>query len=453
MSKSIQIPYKFEPRPYQLELLRAMDSGYKRAIAVYHRRAGKDKTLLNLVVKKAMERVGVYYYFFPEFAQGRRVIWDGIDGSGMRFRDHIPKELILRESKQDMQIELINPYDPETKGSIIQIIGTDNFDKVRGSNPVGCVFSEYAWQNPAAWDVVRPILAENGGWAVFNSTPFGKNHFFEMWKMAESNEEWFTQLITVEDSVDENGIRYVPESVIDEERKAGMSEEMIEQEFYCSFTSNSQGFYYLKYLEDAAKNNRISNIPVDPSKPVDTWWDIGVGDSTAIWFTQIVGQEVHVVDFYQNNSVGLEHYAKYLQSLPYVYGIHNFPHDMANTEFGTGRSRIEVAEGLFGSKNVNIVQKVSVEDGINAVRVVLPRCRFDKTRCELGIKALYNYHRQWDDRLQEFKNQPVHDWSSHPADAFRYFAVGLTMPKNKSKTQQKMQRFGKRMATRSWMIA
>jgi hypothetical protein len=160
MSEIITIPYKFEPRTYQKELLAALDSGYRRAIAVYHRRAGKDKTMFNALVKKSLQRKGVYYYFFPEYAQGRRVIWDGIDGSGFKFLDHIPEPLIQSKNSTDMKIVLTN-------GSVIQVMGTDKFDKVRGSNPVGCVFSEFAFQNPKAWNIVRPILGENQGWAIF----------------------------------------------------------------------------------------------------------------------------------------------------------------------------------------------------------------------------------------------------------------------------------------------
>ena len=443
---TIQIPYKFIPRNYQLELLCALDSGYKRAIAVYHRRAGKDKTLFNLMVKKSLERVGTYFYFFPEFAQGRRVIWDGMDGSGMPFRDHIPKQLIERANSTDMKMVLTN-------GSVLQIIGTDKFDKVRGANPVGCVFSEQAYQNPAAWDVVRPILLENGGWAVFNSTPNGKNHFHKMYQKALTNDAWFTQNITIDDSRDGEGNMVITPEMIEEERLSGMSEEIIQQEYYNSFTSNSEGFYYLSYLSDAEEDGRIGNVPYDPTIPVDTWWDIGVGDSTAIWFTQIVKKEIHVIDFYKSDSVGLEHYAKYLQGLPYIYGTHNFPHDMINTEFGTGRTRLEVAEELFkSSAKLNMVQKVGLEDGINAARMIIPRCWFDEKRCHKGLDALFNYHRQWDDKCKEYKNKPAHDWASHPADAFRYFAVGLTMPKVRSNKHDFLNRY-KRLSARGWQVA
>lgn len=445
MSNIIEIPYNFKPRQYQIDLLRAIDSGYKRAIAVYHRRAGKDKTLWNLTIKKAFERVGVYYYFFPEFAQGKRVIWDGMDGSGYRFLDHLPSELVRKANSTDMKVELVN-------NSIIQIIGTDKFDKVRGSNPVGCVFSEFAFQNPKAWDIVRPILAENGGWAVFNSTPFGKNHFYDMFETAKSLPDWYTQLVTVEDSRDENGNRYVSEEVVEAERQAGMSEEMVQQEFYCSFTANAQGFYYLKYIEDADKEQRIGNVPYNPNYPVDLWWDIGFSDSTAIWFTQTINREICVIDFYQNNSQGLEHYAKYLQRLPYIYKSITFPHDIKKSEMGTGRSNLEIAYELFTGLDINVTQKLDIEDGIAAVRSILPMCVFDRNRCSLGLKALQNYHREWDEYRKEFKNKPVHDWSSHPSDAFRTLAVGLTIPQNKSIKESRIKSF-RRLSARNWRLA
>src|SRR3990167_2019975 len=165
----ITLPYMFTPRDYQLPVLKALDSGYKRAVAVWHRRSGKDKVFLNYLIKSMYKRVGAYYYFFPTYRQGRKVIWQGMDRSGMRFIDHIPKALRKRTHDQDMIIETKN-------GSLLQVIGTDNIDAVVGSNPVGCVFSEWSLQDPSAWDFIRPILAENGGWAVFNYTPRGKNH-------------------------------------------------------------------------------------------------------------------------------------------------------------------------------------------------------------------------------------------------------------------------------------
>lgn len=443
VSKQITIPYEYTPRPYQTDLFRALDSGYKRAVTVWHRRAGKDKSMFNLIIKKALERRGIYYYLFPEFTQARRVIYDGVDGSGFKFMDHIPETLIQRKNATDMKVELVN-------GSIIQLIGTDKFDKVRGSNPVGCVFSEFAFHNPKAWNIIRPILAENGGWAIFNSTPNGKNHFYDMFNSAEKNQKWFTQFLTVEDTVKDDGKPVISSEVIQDERDAGMSEEMIQQEFYCNWTANSQGFYYLSTIEASEREGKIGKVPFDHGSPVETWWDIGVGDNTCIWFTQTMGKTIHVIDFYKNNGKGIGHYAKELQKKPYVYRSHNFPHDMINTEFGTGRTRLEVAEELFKGVRVNIIQKVGLEDGINAVRMVLPSCYFDKANCLEGLDALRNYHRQYDEKLQEYKDKPVHDWASDPSDAFRYMAVGITMPKSRSFKNEFMRKNSRVISTKGW---
>lgn len=441
----IEIPFNFTPRSYQLELLKALDNGFKRALAVYHRRAGKDKTLFNVIIKKSLERKGVYYYLFPEFAQGRRVIWEGMDASGYRFLDHIPKPLIKRMNSTDMKIELVN-------GSIIQIIGTDKFDKVRGSNPVGCVFSEFAFQNPVAWDVIRPILAENGGWAVFNSSTNGKNHFYKMYQMALNDPAWFVQNITVDDSRDAQGKRYVPEEAVEAERRAGMPEEMIQQEFYNSFTANAQGYYYLSEIELAEKEGRITKVPYNPSYPVDCYFDIGYTDNCVIWFVQRINRVFHIIDLYHDKGQKFSHYAKELQKKPYVYSSMNFPHDMKKTEFGTGRSNYEVAEELFKGMEVNVVQKLDVQDGINAVRMIFPICYFDAEKCKDGLEALQNYHREYDRERKEFKQKPVHDWSSDFADAFRYFATGITMPREIHRTDAYLKGY-RRLSSRNWQLS
>jgi hypothetical protein len=442
----ITIPYLFVPRVYQKELLIAVDQGYRRFIAIYHRRAGKDKTMFNMMIRESLKRVGVYYYFFPEYAQGRRVIWDGIDGGGMKFLDHIPEALIQSKNSTDMKIVLTN-------GSVIQIMGTDKFDKVRGANPVGCVFSEFAFQNPKAWNLIRPILAENRGWAAFNSSTNGKNHFHDLYQMAIKNEKWFVQNYNVLQTLDEDGNRYVSDEVIQEERDSGMSEELIQQEFYNSWTANSQGFYYLSILEELEKNGQIGNVKHDPSAPVETWWDLGVGDATSIWFTQTMGKEVHIIDYYSSNNKGMEHYAKVLQSKNYVYRGHNFPHDIINMEFGSGRTRYEVAEELFKGTRLNIVSKLPVSEGINAVRVVLPQCHFDKDKCRMGLDGLRNYTKQWDEKSQIFKDTPVHNWASDPADSFRYLAVGITLPKSRSFRNEFMKAATRQISVKNWKIS
>jgi len=407
-SKEITIPYKFTPRDYQIPLISCIDRGYKRAVCIFHRRAGKDKTLINLITKEALKRVGVYYYLFPTYKQGRKIIWQGIDKAGMKFTDHIPEEIRKRTNDQEMMIELKN-------GSIIQIIGTDDIDRIVGTNPVGCVFSEYSLQNPKAWDLLRPILAENEGWAVFNYTPRGKNHGYELYEMAKNNPKWFAQILTVDDT------KAISQEAIEEERLAGMDEDLIQQEFYCSFEAAIQGAYYAKQINKANEDGRITNVPYVENLPVYTVWDLGVGDSTAIWFVQLVNQEIRIIDYYEAQGEGLPYYAKVLDEKGYKYGGHYAPHDIQVREMGSGLSRLETARSL--GINFQVVKNISIDDGINAARTIFNRCWFDKEKTKQGVNCLVNYHKEYDEKRKEYKNIPYHDWSSHGADAFRYLAI------------------------------
>jgi len=402
----MRIPYKFQPRDYQKPLFWAMDNGYKRAVAIWHRRAGKDKSLLNLTIKKAFERVGNYYYYLPTGTLGRKILWQGIDRHGMAFMDHIPKELRTKTREDEMRVELIN-------GSAVQVMGTDKLEVV-GPNPVGCVFSEYSLQNPKAWNYIRPILAENDGWAVFNYTPRGRNHGWDLYQMARDNPNWFCQLLTVEDT------GAIPLEAIQDERDAGMSEELIQQEFYCSFDFGLEGAFYLNQINRARSEGRICNVPIN-DLPVHTAWDLGIGDATAIWFFQVVGQEVHLIDYYEQSGEGLAHYAKVLQDKGYLYGDHYAPHDIEQRELSSGVSRKHRAKEL--GITFQVVPKHTIEDGIEAVRSLFPGCWFDQERCKGGLNALMNYRKEFDEKLNVFKSRPLHDWTSHGSDAFRYLAV------------------------------
>ena len=217
---TVDIPYKFEPRDYQLPFLRAMDGGLRRAVKVWHRRAGKDKTDLNYQIKSACNKRGYYPYFFPTTSMGKRILWQGMDKTGFKFLDHFPPEIIEKKNESEMYIVLKN-------GSIWQIIGTDKIENV-GVNPIGCVFSEFSLQNPNAWELIRPILAENGGWSIFNFTPRGRNHAYDLLKMANKNEHWFSEVRGVDNT---NAISL---EAIQDERDSGMSSDMVQQEFYCS---------------------------------------------------------------------------------------------------------------------------------------------------------------------------------------------------------------------------
>ena len=410
---TVTIPHKFSPRDYQAPLFEALDNGYKRVLTVWHRRAGKDKSLWNLIIKKAFERKGVYFYFFPTYGQGRKVIWNGMDRSGFRFVDHIPPEVRVKFRADDMLVELIN-------GSIIQVIGTDNYDSIMGSNPIGCVFSEYSLQNPAAWEFIRPILRENGGWAAFNYTPRGKNHGYKLYAMARKNDKWFTQILTVDDT------DVLTEADIQEERDAGMSEDMIRQEFYCSFDAAIQGAYYGDQIQLARQEGRITSVPWESNIPVLTYWDLGKADATAVWFIQLVGKEIHVIDYEEHNGEDVAFYAKLMREKPYVYHEYdgfNGPHDIAHDRLGMDKTvKAQFADlGL----HFNVIANIPITDGIQAVRSLFNRCWFDENKCELGINALSSYRKRYDEKNAVYKVAPVHDWASHGADAFRYFAVGL----------------------------
>ena len=404
----IIIPYKFKQRDYQLPILRAFDSGYKRIVAVWHRRSGKDKTAIQIVNKAMPLRVGSYYYFLPTYNQAKKIIWDGMDRDGFRFMDHFPPQLVAKKSDSELKVTMKN-------GSIFQLIGTDNIDSIVGTNPIGCVFSEYSLQNPQAWDYIRPILKENGGWALFLYTPRGKNHGFDLYEMASRNPDWFCQLLTVRDT------DIISEAEIQQERDEGMDEDLIQQEYYCSFSGSVQGSYYSKQLALLEAKGQIGNVVHNPALLVDTWWDLGMDDATSIWFTQNVGKEIRVIDYLEDSGEGLEYYVKKLQEKNYIYRDHWAPHDIEVRELGTGKSRKETAQSL--GITFQVAPRLEIDDGINAVRNLLSQCWFDSTQCKQGLNCLRQYHKVYDEERKCFKLRPEHDWSSHGADAFRTLAV------------------------------
>ncbi len=408
----ITLPHNYQPRNYQIPLLKALDKGIKRALCVWHRRAGKDKTLINLMAKKMIEKVGTYYYFFPTYNQGKKILWNGIDKDGFKFLDHIPKEIRKRTDNTEMLIELKN-------GSIFQIVGTDNVDSIVGTNPCGCIFSEYALQNPIAWGYIRPILAENGGWAVFNYTSRGKNHGYDLYKYAKDREDWFVQILKADET------EVFTELQLKEEREQYIAEDgddlRFQQEYMCSFEGAVQGSYYGKILQLLEIKKQFTTVNYDPNLPVTTVWDLGVGDATSIWFLQTVGNEIRLIDYLEAEGEGLGYYYQELQNKGYTYKEHYAPHDIQVRELGSGQSRLETARKL--GINFKVVPNISIDDGIQAVRKILPTCWFDETKCERGISALYNYHKEYDEKRKIYKNRPDHDWSSHGSDSFRYLAV------------------------------
>jgi phage terminase large subunit len=412
----IEIPYKFKAREYQTPLIKAMEEGKKRACVVWHRRSGKDKTIWNFTISRAVQQKGIYYYLFPYTVQARRALWEAIGKDGVSFLDHLPKDLVTNINNTEMRVELWN-------GSIIRVMGTDNIDAVVGANPIGAVFSEYSLQNPMAWDLIRPILSENGGWAIFNFTPRGWNHGKDLYQMAKTNPNWYSEILTVKDTKREDGTAVITDEAIQEERDAGMSEEMILQEFFCSFNGAVESAYYGAVMNQLEQAGQILDLPYDPAMQVVTAWDLGYDDSMTIWFFQHDRGKVRVIDYYENVNKGLPHYAKVLKEKPYVYEAHIMPHDIEVHEIGSGLTRKETAESM-GIRPIHVAPRQDVLDGINAVRMKLPLCFFDKERCKKGINALISYSKEYDEEKRVHKEKPRHDWASHGADAFRTYAMG-----------------------------
>lgn len=411
----ITLPFNYSPRDYQLPVLKALDSGIKRVVWAAHRRSGKDKTCVNFVARQMMEAVGAYYYIFPTFTQAKRVIWEGLDKDGKRILDHFPKELIDgKPNDTEMKLRYKN-------GSLFQLVGSDNVDSIVGTNPIGVVFSEYALQDPVAWGFIRPILAENGGWAIFVSTVRGENHFYDLYELAKNTTGWYCRM----DKASETGV--IQQEILDSERQEIIrlygNDALYQQEYECNFTVPIAGAYFAENLMMAYSAGRVGNVPHEPRITVDTWWDLGINDRMAIWFTQSIGQELRVIDFMDGTGQGLPFYISKMKEKGYIFGKHTAPHDIEVRELTSGRSRRDTANSL--GINFDVAPKLPIIDGIDAVRNLFPKVWFDKEKCKDGLNALKNYRKQYDEKRKTYLNQPFHDWSSNAADAFRTLATGL----------------------------
>ena len=407
----IELPYRFEPREYQRPLMRALiNDGIKRAVWVVHRRGGKDKTMLNILIIKAMETMANYAYYFPTAALARKAMWDNIDAkSGMRVIDHIPKEVVLKMNETQMKITLVN-------GSTIQLLGTDNLDVV-GGNYFGIIFSESAQHNEQAWDYTRPILAENGGWALFNGTPRGKNWFHRLYTMAQGDPSWFCEKLTCDDT------GAITPADIEAERRAGMSPDMIRQEFYCDFNAANPGAIYAQLVEKARDEGRVRPFPV-ADELVHTSWDLGSPSNTTVWYWQVVGPEIRVIDCdiglpFETLTARVAH----MMAKGYSFGYHILPHD-AKSETATGS--FDVALKKAGLNNCRVLPRThSIWHGINGLKGIFPSLAFRTPECDKGVDALEAYHTREVEIGKNITSEPVHDWSSHTADALRYAAEAM----------------------------
>jgi hypothetical protein len=301
-------------------------------------------------------------------------------------------------------------------GARIRLMGADNPNSLRGPYLDAAVFDEFAQIDESAWKtVIRPALVDRKGWAIFIGTPSGHDHFYDLHQRAKDFPDWGTEVL----KASQTGVLDAEELA---KTKAEMSEEEYEQEFECSFEAAVRGAYYGKLMAEAEEAGRITSVPYDSALPVHTAWDLGMDDSTTIWFLQTPrGGETRAIDYYEHDGQGLAHYAHVLQTRGYVYGQHHAPHDIQVRELGTGKSRLEVAREL--GIRFTVAPMLAVQDGIDSVRRLIPRLWFDRTRCAAGIEKLRLYKREYSDRLSKFRDQPLHDWTSHAADALRTFAV------------------------------
>lgn len=402
--REVVIPYY--PRPIWLGF---HQSKSRWRVAVAHRRAGKTVAFINDAIKAALTcplpnpRFG---YIAPLLGQAKSVAWDYVK----HYCAPIPE---VKFNEAELRADLPN-------GGRVRLFGADNYDALRGMYFDGVILDEFGDMDPRAWtEVIRPQLSDRSGWAAFAGTPRGKNTFYDLRNRAALGEgDWSLWEL----KASETGV--LTDSELSD-AKASMSLPAYQREYECSFDATVEGAYYA--AEFASMANRLTSIPVDPIVSVDTAWDLGIDDATAIWFVQDVGHERRLIDYLEVSGEGLPQIVKQLEAKGYRYGRHLLPHDVEVRELNNGTSRRETLEKL-GLRNIEVIPQQEVADGINAVRLMLPRCWFDATRCARGIEALKQYRREWDGKRQTWRERPYHDWTSHASDAVRYLALAGAMP-------------------------
>jgi len=409
----ITIPFK--PHPDQASIFQALR---RFSVLVCHRRFGKTVLSVNRLIRKALEADPIATprwrgaYIAPLFKQAKTVAWDY-----MKHYTHVVPGRKVNES--ELRIDFPNE-------SRISLLGTDNPDSIRGVYLDGVVLDEVAQMAGRVWgEIIRPTLADRKGWCIFIGTPQGHNLFYDMWKRACATESWCAMMFKASET-----------QILDYDElqaaRGEMAPDEYEQEFECSFSAAVKGAYYGELIGEAERAGRIGRVPIDPALDMHTAWDIGVKDSTAIWFFQVGPMgDVRFVRYYEDSGEGAQEYVRVLREYAkkerFVYGRHYAPHDIAVREWGSNaRSRYQIVRKL-GFK-LESVDKIAPIDGINAARVLLSRCYFDFEGCNTGLEALRHYRKEFNDKLNIFKDHPLHDWSSHGADAFRTFAVAYRDP-------------------------
>ncbi len=417
------IPYpNFKPRHYQSEILRAFFvEQKKRFYYLCHRRAGKDMTCWNILWGAACQRVGTYLYLLPLHTQARKIIWRGMIGSGQSFLSMVPKQLIASINNTEMSIRLIN-------GSIIQLGGSNNYNSLMGTNPVGIVLSEFALHTPLAINYLTPILVENDGFLICQTTPRGKNHAYHLYNAALADNNWFVRKFTIDDTFKNDGSPVITHAQIDAERRAGVAEEILRQEWWLDFNVGVQGAYYTTEMDKMEYEGRVCHFEVDKNLPVFTSWDLGVRDSTVIILFQYIGNMINIIYHIEKTNEGIEYFVRRLGEVKEQLGFkryqnHFAPHDIRNREWGSSaKSRLSIAHDL--GIHFLVVPNVSIVDGIQAVRSIFPQLRIHAGNCKQFLDAVKEYRREYDEVNRVFSSTPLHNWASNSADALRYLAVG-----------------------------
>ncbi len=418
--RRIILPSGWSPRPYQQALWSYLRGGGLRADVAAHRRWGKDEVALHWTAIAAWQKPGVYWHLLPDASQGRKAIWDAVNPhTGKRRIDEaFPLELRAATRDAEMQIRLIN-------GSVWQICGSDNYDRLVGAPPVGVVFSEWALAKPDCWTYLRPILAENGGWALFLWTPRGRNHATRAFEARADDPNWFTlkSPATETDVFTPEQLARERAELISETGSESEGQARFETEYMVAFDAAAPGAYFGEGLRQAEAEGRICRVPHDPGLKVDTAWDLGIDDYTAIWFFQQTGREVRAIDYFEVSGEGLQSIVRMaLAQKPYVFGRHYLPHDVMVRELGAGgRSRFETLSGL-GVRPIEVGVAADPEERINASRLMIPVTWFDANACAPGLERLRSYRKRWVAATASFSG-PLHDKASHGADAFGEYAV------------------------------
>lgn len=432
----VTLPNNWRPRAHQRKVWDYFEQGGKRAILFWHRRAGKDDVALHHTATQAMQHVGNYWHMLPEQAQARKAIWNAVNKhTGKRRIDEaFPLAIRKRTLDQEMLIEFIN-------GSIWQVVGSDNYNSLVGSPPVGVIFSEWALAKPEAWSYLRPILAENGGWAMFITTPRGKNHAYNMYKGALGDSSWFAELLTADDT----GV-FTPEQLATEraelirEHGEAVGLALFNQEFNCSVDSAIVGAVFGEEMERAKQQGRIGEIPYRRELPVYTFWDLGFSDATAIWFGQIVGDYIHLIDYYEHSNKDLAHYVGVLNAKDYAYAKDMIPHDGGNKTL-LGQPE-DVLRRLGRSPQV-VPRTPDKLASIDATKRLFQRLRIDQTRCAAGLECLTNYRWEYDKDKGISGRRPLHDWASNGADALQ--TLGMSAETLESATTNSLRDYHKRV--------